>query len=62
MNLQPLTNPSTEINNTPMIEDLLLEAKPEPDYFQADTVDKASWAARKLLEAEERITERIELA
>ena len=62
MNLQLLTKPSTLINNTPTIEELLLESNPEPDYFQVDTVDKASWAAGKLLEAEDRITHRNELA
>ena len=62
MNLQLLTKPSATNDITPTIEDLLLDTKPDPDYFQVDTVDKASWAARKLLEADNRITERNELA
>jgi len=62
MNLQLLTKPSTEIDDAPSIEELLLDIQPEPEYFQVDTVDKATWAARKFLEAEERITRRNELA
>ena len=62
MNLQLLTKPSATIDNTPTIEDLLLDTKPDPDYFQVDTIDKASWAARKFLEADDRISQRNELA
>ena len=62
MNLQLLTNPVPPINNSPTIEELLLDTAPDPDYFQVDTIDKASWAARKLLEAEDRIAHRNELA
>ena len=60
MNMQLLTKPARHPD--PSIEEIILAAPPATTDFRVDTPDKASWAARKLLDAESRITRRTALA
>lgn len=60
MNMQLLTRPKPHPD--PSIEEIILSAPPATTDFRVDTPDKASWAARKLLDAESRINRRTALA
>ena len=45
----------------PKLEDILLDDKPKPkELFSVDTTEKAVWAAKKYLEAKERVESRLE--